>query len=611
MGRDKADQQGKAPSFSKRLPSKIIASYFLTSKGVTDQSDGKLPPVTAEVADQEDGEEELDLGAIIRKVSRVLMPICFLAGVLNYLDRTNLNFAALQLNAELGFTPQDYGLGAGFFSLGEAPAAAAATAAAGAAAAVAAVAAAALCMRAMHSSADAVGPMQQLLFARYGIGHVPSTFVTMRCGARWWYSSITIAWGVVATCAALIHNRTGLFLQRFFLGITEAGAIPSALHLMSQFYPVQMRTKPFTAVTLANVVSVVFAAPLAAGLMALHGRGGLKGWQWLFIIEGIPSVILGVAMMVFVPSHPLSAWMLTPRERKHLHLTVHQGNRVEAAAATKQLQWKQMITLSVEVLKMPLMWYFSIAAFLWVLCVFSLNSWMAIIIKNMLAGTALQGSTSSGGNSAVNTLHATLLSAIPYFCAAISMWSTAWSSERHKERTLHVGLPCVVGGIVLAFFKELYVANFVAGFAAIVIAMACAYSGQSVMFAKITELLDTQHAGVGLAIFNAVGAAIGGFSGPWTVGAIVGQVGSFVPAMVYMGMFLLAAGLMLTGWGIYEQVCKRRRARLALPAEDEVVNDVAGSLTGSLTGQQQQLELTGKDAGATLLLPASVGAKNE
>jgi hypothetical protein len=121
-----------------------------------------------------------------------------------------------------------------------------------------------------------------------------------------------------------------------------------------------------------------------------------------------------------------------------------------------------------------------------VLCVFSLNSWMAIIIKNMLAGTALKGSTSSGGASAVNTLHATLLSAIPYFCAAISMWTTAWSSERHRERTLHVGLPCVFGGIVLALFKELYVASFVAGFAAIVIAMTCAYSGQSVMFAKIT-----------------------------------------------------------------------------------------------------------------------------
>jgi hypothetical protein len=126
-----------------------------------------------------------------------------------------------------------------------------------------------------------------------------------------------------------------------------------------------------------------------------------------------------------------------------------------------------------------------------VLCVFSLNSWMAIIIKNMLAGTALTGSTSSGGNSAVNTLHATLLSAIPYFCAAISMWTTAWSSERHRERTLHVGLPCVFGGIVLAFFKELYVASFVAGFAAIVIAMTCAYSGQSVMFAKITGMTTT------------------------------------------------------------------------------------------------------------------------
>jgi hypothetical protein len=113
----------------------------------------------------------------------------------------------------------------------------------------------------------------------------------------------------------------------------------------------------------------------------------------------------------------------------------------------------------------------------------------------------------------------------------------------------------------------------------------------------LAELLDTQHAGVGLAIFNAVGAAIGGFSGPWTVGAIVGQVGSFVPAMVYMGMFLLAAGLMLTGWGIYEQVCKRRKARLALPAEEDLVNGAAGSLTGSLTGQQQQQQdAAGKSA---------------
>lgn len=160
-----------------------------------------------------------------KKVSWVLLPICFLAGVMNYLDRTNLAFAALELNADLGFTPVDYGIGAGAFYLG------------------------------------------------YGVAHVPSTCATMRLGARWWYGGMTIAWGIVATAAAAIKNRTGLVVQRFFLGVAEAGAYPTAFHLLLQFYPKHMSTKPFTAVTMANVISVVFAAPLAAGIMTMDHHG--------------------------------------------------------------------------------------------------------------------------------------------------------------------------------------------------------------------------------------------------------------------------------------------------------------------------------------------------
>ncbi|KAF8068182.1 abaQ [Scenedesmus sp. PABB004] len=453
------------------------------------------------------------------RVSRVLLPICFLCGVLNYLDRTNLNFAALQLNADLGFTPTDYGLGAGFFSLG------------------------------------------------YGVAHVPSAFMTMRYGARWWYSSITVAWGVVATCGAVIRSRAGLCLQRFFLGVTEAGAIPSALFLIAQFYPKNMLTKPYTAVTLANVLSVVIAAPLAAGLMSLDGVGGLRGWEWLFIIEGIPSVLLGFAMMALVPSHPLSAWMLSVEEREALHVTVH-GGRARAEAALSPVVWGQLAGLIADACRKPLIWFFSLTGFLWVLCVFSLNSWMAIIIKNMLAGTALTGSTSSGGSSAVNTLHATLLSAIPYFCAGLAMVANAWSANRLRERTLHVALPCIFGGVVLACFEPLYRAAFVAGFVVIVIAISSAYSGQSVMFARVADLLDTEHAGVGLAIFNAVGAAGGGFAGPWIVGAFVQRRGSFVQAMVFMGMFLLAAGLLLAGYALlFEQRPRWQAARARAAAK--------------------------------------------
>jgi hypothetical protein len=120
-----------------------------------------------------------------------------------------------------------------------------------------------------------------------------------------------------------------------------------------------------------------------------------------------------------------------------------------------------------------------------VLGIFSLNSWMPIIIKNMLAGTALQSSRSSGGSSATNTLHATLLASIPYFGAAIGMWLNTWSAVRLRERTLH-GVPCIFCGILLALFEPLYRAAFAAGFAALVMAIACAYCGQSSMFARVT-----------------------------------------------------------------------------------------------------------------------------
>eukprot|EP00878_Enallax_costatus_P014248 GHUV01014903.1.p1 GENE.GHUV01014903.1~~GHUV01014903.1.p1 ORF type:complete len:424 (+),score=46.11 GHUV01014903.1:395-1666(+) len=390
----------------------------------------------------------------------------------------------------------------------------------------------------------------------YGIAHLPSTFVTMRLGARWWYSTITVAWGIVATCGALITNRTGLCIQRLLLGVAEAGAIPSALHLLAQFYPKSMLTKPYLAVTLANVLSVVFAAPLAAGLMSLDGAGYLRGWQWLFILEGVPSFVLGLVMFVVVPSHPLMAWFLGPEERHLLHLQVH-GSLDEASAASETVKWKDFLSLTWDACRRPMLWFYSLAGFLWVLCVWSLNSWMAIIIKNMLAGTALANSTSSGGNSQVNTLHATLYSAIPYFFAAIAMWVSAWSSHRFQERTLHIGIPAVFGGIVLSLFAPLYTASFVAGFAVISIAITSAYATQSVMYAKVTDALDTRVAGVGLSIFNATGASIGGVVGNLVVGALVGKMGSFVQAMVFMGVFLLASGLLMCGLWVWEKFCQR------------------------------------------------------
>lgn len=178
----------------------------------------------------------------------------------------------------------------------------------------------------------------------------------------------------------------------------------------------------------------------------------------------------------------------------------------------------------------------------------------------MLAGTALSGASSSGGASAANTLHATLLSAVPYAAAAVAMWAVAWLSSRNGEKDLHISAPWLVGGLLLALFSPLYKASFGAGVAVIVAALACAYSSQSVAFARVTEALDTRHAGVGVAVFNAVGAAGGGAVGTYTVGALVQRTGSIQSSMIFMGAFLFAAGAMMGGLGLLEYA-RRRRGR--------------------------------------------------
>jgi hypothetical protein len=270
----------------------------------------------------------------------------------------------------------------------------------------------------------------------------------------------------------------------------------------------------------------------------------------------------------------------------------------------------------------------------------------------MLAGTVLTNSTSTGGTSATNTLHATLLSAIPYFCAAVGMWAVASSSHHFKEKEFHIGMPWMIGGICLTFFEPLYKASFEAGFGVIVIALTLAYSSQSVTFARVTgemqdwpgwtvhaargacrkmcfcasgivpsrfvplypsttmlilcmcfpsrcpdfpdclalhccyaESLDAKHAGVGVSIFNAVGAAIGGFLGPFVVGAFVQRTGTFVSSMVAMGAFLCWAGVMMVGLGVYTRISKRR-ARRQEPTDNRIDSDVVASTSELLAARK-------------------------
>ncbi|WIA31251.1 hypothetical protein OEZ86_001249 [Tetradesmus obliquus] len=488
-------------------------------------------------------DKEDELKPILRKVSRVLLPLLFLASMLNYLDRGAISFAALQMNGQLGLSLQDYGLGSGLFFLG------------------------------------------------YGVAMVPSTYLTMLYGAKW-YAAITVAWGVVAACCAFVTSRAGFFATRLLLGLAEAGAWPSASHLLCQFYPSDRLTRPYAVVCVSSVIAAVFAAPLAAGLMSLDQRGGLAGWQWLFLVEGVPSVLLGMCCWVWLPSSPLTAAMLSREEGQLLHEKVH-GSAEAAAAACQPLRWRHMLGLMLDALRRPLLWLLLVVGFLWVLAAFALNSWLPLIIKNMLAGTALTNSSSSGGssssssssssNSNSHTQEATLLTAIPYVCATAANLAVAWHADRVNERSLHTGVPFVLGGVVLSCFTVLTRLSFAAGFAGLVVAMTCAYAGQSTLLASVAASLDPQHAGVGLALFNAACAAVGGFAANAIAGGLAQRMGSFSLATIVMGVFMAAAGLLAAGLGIYQQCWKQ-------PGKEED-DDIKEVELQQQQQQQQQAEL--------------------
>lgn len=405
-----------------------------------------------------------------------------------------------------------------------------------------------------------------LYYAGFGVAMLPSTFMTMRFGARLWMGSMAIVWGIISTCHALIRSKTGFYVLRCLLGLAEAAGSSSGGHLIAQFYPKNRLAMPFTVVVLSQIVSGVVAAPLAAGLVSLDGTAGLHGWQWLFIVEGVPSVILGMVTYWLLPSHPLwDAWMLTPQEREMLHLRVH-GTPEKAEAARSPPRWSQFTGLIKDAVKNLSLWFFVLVGILWGLGFFSLYTWLPVVVQNMLSGTALVNSTSSGlrpGVSGQTPTKAILLTGIPSLTAAFAMVAVAWHSDRVNEKALHVAVPYLLGGLFLLCYTPM-ASTFAGGFVNLVIAMTAANAATGVISSRVVVCFDTKAVGIGLAIYTLLIALFSGFAGPVIAGALVQEMGSFSQAMYVNGAVMVGAGLLMLGLFVWE----RRQARLAASAAD-------------------------------------------
>lgn len=403
------------------------------------------------------------------KVSRRLIPFMIAMFCVNFLDRVNIGFAALQMNRDLGLTPEIYGFAAG------------------------------------------------VLFLSYTALEIPSNLVLARVGARVWLARIMITWGIVAAANALVFDRYSLFGMRFLLGAAEAGFFPGLMVYITQWFPARERAAAVTLFMIGGPISVIFGAPLSTALLSLNGAFGVAGWQWLFILEGLPAIFLGVMCYVWLTDHPDQASWLAPEERAWLSSALAEELRV------KQRRGAPARIIAVFLHGPTLLLAFS--KFCVLLAFFGVTLWLPQIVH---------------GLGKLTNFETGLITALPYLCAATGSVLIGRHSDRSGERGLHIAIPAFIGALgfgVAALTNNPYLA---------IIALCTATTGlwiSNTMFWTLpTAILAGAPAAAGLALINSVGN-LGGFFGSTLTGMIRSATGSFGWAMVMLGGFLVLSGL--------------------------------------------------------------------
>lgn len=401
----------------------------------------------------------------VNKIALRILPLLCLGYVIAYLDRINVSFAALQLNQDLSLSPAAYGLGAGLFFLG------------------------------------------------YVAFEVPSNLILRRVGARLWISRIMISWGVISVLMAFVHSEATFYLCRFLLGVAEAGFLPGVILYVNQWLPQQDRARALSVLAASTAVAGLIGSPLSMSLLGLDNTWGLRGWQWLFVLEGIPAVVLGALILFILPDTPVAAKWLTREEKSAL--------QTELDREAGHLERHQFHVMGRSLFgKVGLL---GIVYFCMVLGMYGVALWMPQILQKTLDGTNLP-----------------LLgwfNAIPFLAAVVGMLAIGWSSDRFGERKLHV-----LGALILASAGCL-LASRATGLVESLVALSLASIGLwSVIgpfWAFTTARMGGLAAAVGVALINSIGN-LGGFFGPYIMGWLKSMTADY-----RVGLEVLAVVLVL------------------------------------------------------------------
>jgi ACS family tartrate transporter-like MFS transporter len=407
--------------------------------------------------------------AALSKARRRLIPFLFVLYLVAYLDRINVGFASLQMNRELGLTESVFGLGAGLFFLG------------------------------------------------YSLFEVPSNLILERVGARRWIARIMISWGAVAMAMVAVRGAASFFALRFVLGLAEAGFFPGVILYLTFWFPIREQARAVALFMTATALAGVIAGPVSGALLELHGVAGMSGWQWLFILEGLPAVILGVLVLFYLPDGPAGAAWLEVDERAALLMRLESERRRGTQKRSRSF---------IEAISNSTVWILSLVYFAIVFGLYGVTFWLPQIIQSF-------GSRSD--------FEIGMLSAIPFFGAAISMVYVGHASDLSGERRWHLAFCAGVGGIGLMLASMTHSPLLSLG--ALSIAAAGIWGTFGPFWAMPSEFLSGTAAAGAIALINSIGN-LGGFAGPYVVGVVKQTTHSFAGGMIVMAASLVAAGLL-------------------------------------------------------------------
>lgn len=405
--------------------------------------------------------------ATMRKVAWRLVPFICLLYFIAFIDRVNIGFAALTMNKDLGFSSSVFGFGAGIFFFG------------------------------------------------YFLFEVPSNIILDKVGARLWIARVMITWGMISCAFAFVKGEYSFYTLRFLLGVAEAGFFPGIILYLSYWFPARYRAGVVSLFMAAAPVSVMLGSPLSSALLSMEGILGFHGWQWMFIIESIPAMILGVVVLFYMTDRPEKAKWLDDDQRAWLVAEMNEER------ARKQTRAKHNILAGMSdprVLALALV-YFGTSAGL-----YTLGIWAPQIIKSF----------------GLSTMEVGILNAVPPTIAVIGMILWARHSDKTGERTWHVVIACLVASVGLMLAGG--ASSTVIVIAALSIVNVGISAAKPPLWAMPTMFLSGSAAAVGIATINSIGN-LGGFVGPWAIGWIKDQTGSFTGGLVFVALLLVLSAI--------------------------------------------------------------------